>query len=109
MPQLKQCPPACTADQEIAPQHDSEVTTPGGLNCRCPMCSDEPLHTYSPEYMYECMLRAYGHFTPGQSTAFMKKLRERSDWSVRLAKLEMDLARLKAEGRYETSYWRHRK
>lgn len=74
--------------------------------CRCPACCTEPGNTYTREYMQDCFYRAVGHYSSSQRADFLKALMEHNkDWKERFVDIEASIARLKAEGHYETPFY----
>ena len=45
--------------------------------CHCPMCSDDPAETYTPEYMRACLVRTVARRTPGEIKAFLARWTDR--------------------------------
>ncbi len=102
--------PARQESQEATPTDgtlDQAIDGQGQSNrCRCPACSAEPGHTYTHEYMQDCFYRAVGHYTSSQRADFLKALMDHNtDWKERFVAIEANIARLKAEGRYETPFY----
>ena len=54
----------------------------------------------------ECMAREFGHCSDAQREDFLIALRRQKGWEERLRKLETLVAKLKAESRYETEFWK---
>ena len=54
----------------------------------------------------ECMARELGHYSDGQREEFLIAMKRQKGWEERLEKLEALIATLKAEGRYETEFWK---
>ena len=56
----------------------------------------------------ECMAREFGHYSDGQREDFLIALRRQKGWEEQLRELEALVTKLKAEGRYETEFWKEK-
>ncbi len=54
----------------------------------------------------ECMAREFGHYSDGQREDFLIVLKRQKGWEERLRDLAALIVKLKAEGRYETEFWK---
>lgn len=79
------------------------------LTCQCPACTDTPSYTYTPEYQFECVARAYGRMSMSDRNKFEERVRRvRKDGERYLSRIVDMVAQLKSQGRYETDFYRRK-